>query len=84
MEEIGDICAAHRPSLRQGQEDPHHVAESGSDFIADISGYPPSYFAERWRKMPARISNAKTGQLTRRHLALRRNSCRTGAGHRQR
>ena len=62
MEEIGDICRRIGEVYDKGKKI-HITSESGSDFTADISGYPPNYHAERWSEPPARISK-KTGRLT--------------------
>jgi hypothetical protein len=62
MEEIGDICRRIGQVYDKGKKI-HILSESGSDFTADISDYPPNYHAERWAQPPVRI-NEKTGRLT--------------------
>jgi hypothetical protein len=62
MEEIGDICRRIGEVYDKGKKI-RILSDSGSDFTADISGYPPNYHAERWSKPPVRI-NEKTGRLT--------------------
>ena len=64
VEDLEQICDLQR---RIGEVYDHgkkiHVTSpAGSDLVADISGMPPGYFAERWRKMPFE-RNAKTGKL---------------------
>jgi leucyl aminopeptidase (aminopeptidase T) len=62
MEEIGDICRRIGEVYDKGKK-VHILSDSGSDFTADISGYPANYHADRWSKPPVRI-NEKTGRLT--------------------
>jgi hypothetical protein len=65
LQDLEEICEINRrigEAYDNGKKI-HILSESGSDFTADISGYPPHYHAERWSKLPLRI-NEKTGRLT--------------------
>lgn len=65
VEELEEICDIQRRigEVYDKGKKIHILSDSGTDFTADISGYPPNYHAERWPKLPVRI-HEKTGRLT--------------------
>ncbi|HEY4134572.1 MAG TPA: hypothetical protein VGO34_05100 [Alphaproteobacteria bacterium] len=63
-EDVEEMCDIQRRigEVYDRTKNLHVTSESGTDLMADVSGMPSGYFADRWGKMPFQRS-AKTGKL---------------------